>query len=746
MKPRHATGRRPGGTRVRLLLPLLLLAALPPAGRAQETPASLDRLPSWLSPLVRSRIERTMRRQGLVGMSVALIRDREIVFARGFGFADRERRIPADAETKYRWASISKCVTAVAALQLVERGKLDLGTKVRDYLPAFPKKPWPIPVGSLLSHMGGIVHYDNGKVVRTRRDYGVPHPFTDLRNALDLFQESPLVAEPGTRFSYSTYGYVLLGAVLREAGGAPYWTQVRERIAKPLGMNSFEPDYPWKKIEGRAKGYRLVKDGSPKPSTDTDVSWKLPGGGFLSNVLDLARFGKAVLRGRLLEPGSYEAAFRPARTKEGKTVSYGMGFSLGTWRGVRVVGHSGAQEKTRTRLALLPETGVGVALMCNTEGARLGKLARDLADLCAPDGIRASITHLASPGFGGRGFGTEENRRAARWIAERFEEIGLEPLEKGSWFLEFDYKGKTGRNVCGVLRSSREDADWVLVAAHHDHLGRRNGRIRPGADDNASGVAMMLALARALASRQEKPDRNFAFLSFDAEEKGLVGSRAFVRQERLDPAKIRFLLVFDLCGGDFLPWRRGEIYAMGAEHSPEVSASLRAATPRKGLRVLSLGTWVLEPLGPLSARSDYAAFRARGVPYLFLSSATPWYYHTPFDTPDRLDYEKLAEVRRFSLSLLERIAGLPKRPSFIPRPRPRGKDGAALLEALEDALAHARNLRLDERMRKEFEAVRARLAKIEGKETLGSRGKRTVWRALALLFRAVASWRPPRGG
>lgn len=318
---------------------------------------------------VREIADAVAAEQDLVGLAVGVVLAGEVAFTEHLGWEDREAEVPVTDATRFRWASISKPVTAVATLQLARAGSLDLDRDVRAYVPEFPDKGHAVTARQLLGHLGGVVHYSNGEVVRTLRWYEVEHPFEDVVLALDTFQESPLVAEPGTRYAYTTHGYVLLSAVVQRAGGAPYWHQVRTRIVEPAGLASLRPDYQWEEIPHRAVGYRRFGPAIVR-SGDTDVSWKLGGGGYLSTVRDLAGFAAALLGDGLLTNEEKALAWTPAMV-EGEPTGYGLGFRVREIDGVRVVEHSGSQQKTRTWMRLVPERGLAVVLMTNSEWARL---------------------------------------------------------------------------------------------------------------------------------------------------------------------------------------------------------------------------------------------------------------------------------------------------------------------------------------------------------------------------------------
>jgi len=338
-----------------------------------------------------------MGRQQIVGLAVGVIQEGRISYLKGYGWSDREKRIPVSRKTMFRWASISKSLTALVAMQLWEKGQLKLDGDVRQYVPEFPDKAQRITPRQLLSHQGGIVHYSNGPVVVTLRQYDQPNPFESVLLAVDTFKESPLVNLPGQKYAYTTHGFILLSAAVERAGKQKFAHQVRDRIAKPLGMNTLQPDYQWIDIPNRTIGYRK-RQNKIVVSSNTDVSWKLGGGGYISSIEDLAKLGEGLLNGKLIQPKTRELMWAPRKTTTGKQTSYGLGFRR--WKYVngalqsvsaeasvtesknqvlmQLVGHSGSQEKTKTLLVLEPQKRFGMVLMSNSEHTQIYSLAEAL--------------------------------------------------------------------------------------------------------------------------------------------------------------------------------------------------------------------------------------------------------------------------------------------------------------------------------------------------------------------------------
>ena len=315
--------------------------------------------------------------------------------------------------------------------------------------------------------------------------------------------------------------------------------------------------------------------------------------------------------------------------------------------------------------------------------------------------VRPHIEYLASPELKGRsGPGA---RLAAKYIVAHFRKWGLKPLFKqggrsktsGSYYQAIPGRpvmrqGRRarpllGRNV-GAWIPGRDPAlhdDVVIVSAHYDHLGVRNGRIYRGADDNASGVSMMLEVARQIANSPVKPRRSIVFIGFDLEERLLWGSRWFAAHPPWPLQRVKLFITADMIGRSLGNLPLSAVFVLGSEHAPQLKRVLdRVGTPR-GLEVARLGTDLI------GTRSDYGPFRDRKVPYLFFSTGEHPDYHTPDDVPERVDYEKVARVSGLVLRVCRRVANAKTIPRWTDTTAP-DLDEARALNRIATLLLAAR--------------------------------------------------------
>ena len=314
-----------------------------------------------------------MKRQKIVGVSVGLISDNKIVYTKGYGFADLEERIPFDENTVINWASNSKPVMAVLAMQLVQYGQLDLDQTIDNYLADLPEHLHAVTTRQLLCHQSGMPHYSNGKIVPAE-GFVKPTGEQDPVAAMNRFLQSPLIFKPGTKKDYSSYAYVLLSAVVQAAGNEPIATQLSTRIKDRLNLESFQMDVPFDNQENWSKPYRLV-DGKPVELPDEANYWKHGAGGYKSNVKDFAKFANSFMKSRLLNRRTLGQMMKPQATSDGTKTDMGLGvYVAGSGKSLKI-SHNGSQPETKTRMVVYPNQKHGVVVMCNGKYAKPGTIS-----------------------------------------------------------------------------------------------------------------------------------------------------------------------------------------------------------------------------------------------------------------------------------------------------------------------------------------------------------------------------------
>ncbi|UMM26950.1 hypothetical protein L5515_010441 [Caenorhabditis briggsae] len=369
----------------------------------------------------REMVETTMAIQGIPGLSIAVTVDGKMVWKSGFGYANLESLARCTADSVMRIASISKPITATLAAQLVENGKLDLDADIRKYLSEFPAKKFAgedvtLTMRQLLSHSAGIRHYANPKKKSatledtSNNNTEVPEflsnkPYATSLEALQIFKNDDLVAKPGSKFAYTTFGLTLAGAVLEKCSGKSYG-QLATALFSDLGMRNTQLDTKKKIVTGRVGYYQRNSKNILENCPEVDCSNKYAGGGIISNVTDLLIFANAILniyrseyRKTIVGEETIRKFISEQVPVDGKNTSAGLGWFLVDGTEIKSIEgnvanspffyHTGAAVGASSVLLIKPSSpstssessGVCVAILCNLQNVSVLSLGRDIGDL-----------------------------------------------------------------------------------------------------------------------------------------------------------------------------------------------------------------------------------------------------------------------------------------------------------------------------------------------------------------------------
>ncbi|MGH9827285.1 MAG: serine hydrolase domain-containing protein, partial [Blastocatellia bacterium] len=343
-------------------------ATTPAVVKAQARSAQDNKYAAAIDSL-ESMIRAEMADKQLPALSIALVDDQHIVWAKGFGYQDPDNKIAATAQTVYRVGSVSKLFTDIAVMQLVEQGKLDLNAPVSTYIPEFhPENPFdkPITLRELMSHRSGLV-----------REPPAGHYFDPTEPSLEQtvlsLNRTRLVYQPGTHTKYSNAGVATVGYVLQRVTGHPFAEYVKKAVLEPLGMkdSAFRPEPALAK--NLAKAYMWSYDGRTFEAPKFQLGMA-PAGSMYSTVTDLGRFLSALFAegrargGQIVKPETLRQMWTPQFQANGKT-GYGIGFGISELDGHRRIGHGGAIYGFATILSGLPEEKLGVVAVTTVDGA-----------------------------------------------------------------------------------------------------------------------------------------------------------------------------------------------------------------------------------------------------------------------------------------------------------------------------------------------------------------------------------------
>lgn len=327
-------------------------------------------------------VQAEMQKQRIPGVSLAVVKNGQIILAKGYGYANVEHHVPVKPETIFQSGSIGKQFTATAVMMLIEEGRINLDEKISKYLGDVPDSWQNITVRHLLTHTSGLTDYPD--------DFDFRRDYTEAE-LLKRAQAITPAFKPGEKWQYSNLGYVTLGILIHKVSGKFYGDFLQERIFKPLGMSTTRIISEADIVPNRAAGYHFVKNElknqdwvSPTLNTTAD-------GALYFTVLDMAKWDAALYGESLLKKTSLQQMWTPVRLNNSKAADYGFGWSLGQVNGHRIIEHGGAWQGFTSYIARYVDDKITVIVLDNLAGGNAGKIARHVAALYNPELARSAI-------------------------------------------------------------------------------------------------------------------------------------------------------------------------------------------------------------------------------------------------------------------------------------------------------------------------------------------------------------------
>ncbi len=342
------------------ILLLSLMVTLHLTALAQPNEAVIDKLIS------------DVYKPGEPGAALLIAEKGKVVYRKAFGMADLELNVPMKPEMVFEIGSMTKQMTAVAVLMLMEEGKLSLQDEITKYIPDYPVQGHKITIHHLLTHTSGIKSY-------TSMQEWQPLWRNDMtpEEMIDLFKNQPMDFAPGEHYLYNNSAYFMLGYVIEKASGMSYGKFLKERIFKPLKMNNSYYGSHEQIIQGRASGYQKKEDFVN--AEYLSLTQPYAAGSVMSNVDDLLTWQMAVRDNKLVKKETMQLAFTDYRLNDGKPIHYGYGWGLNDINGSPTIEHSGGIFGYTTNGIWLPEEDVYVVMLTNRDDIGPGDISTRVA-------------------------------------------------------------------------------------------------------------------------------------------------------------------------------------------------------------------------------------------------------------------------------------------------------------------------------------------------------------------------------
>lgn len=322
-----------------------------------------------------AKLQAFVEKTQVPGLSISISQKGDLVFTKGYGFTDVDKKIPVDpSKSMFRIGSVSKTLTAAGLAQLYEEGKLDLDEPIEQYVPSWPNKGETITLRMLAGHLAGIRHYKGLEFLSNVH-------YENAVDGLDIFMNDPYINKPGTEYAYSSYGWNLISVAMENAADADFLSYMQSEVFEALGMDNTQPDYANEEITDRVSFYQF-QNGKVVDAPSVDNSYKWAGGGFIGTTEDLCKFGQAHMKAGYLNESTLEEWMTSQKTTDGKETGYGMG-----WRvferpsGKTFYGHSGGSVGGITYFLIHKPSETVLAITGNMDPLNYGGLQFELMEM-----------------------------------------------------------------------------------------------------------------------------------------------------------------------------------------------------------------------------------------------------------------------------------------------------------------------------------------------------------------------------
>lgn len=305
--------------------------------------------------------------QNKLNGSVLVAQKGKVVYQKGFGFRDADKKIPNDVNSIFQIGSITKQITAAVIMHLQEEGKLSVQDKLSKYFPGFTNGD-RITIENLLTHTSGIYNYTNDTAIM-KNDVTKHYSQEQM---LTIFKTYPPDFEPGTKWNYSNSAYSILGYIIEKVEKKPYEKVVRQRIFQPLGMTNSGFDFTGLSSPNKTKGYfSLSPTPMPAPVVDSTIAYSA--GAVYSTVGDLYKWERSIYTSKILKPESWKIVFTPFKNK------YGYGWSIDSLYGRLITAHSGGIHGFTSYILRFPQDEVAIIIFDNGSSNALSAISKNVA-------------------------------------------------------------------------------------------------------------------------------------------------------------------------------------------------------------------------------------------------------------------------------------------------------------------------------------------------------------------------------